>query len=66
MSIEKNITTVSVTMHGSTVTITEPRSDYDIYEWLDILQRLTVAIGYPEKIWKEGIINLSSEYEENM
>lgn len=66
MSIEKNSTTVSVTMHGSTVTITEPTSDYDIYEWLEILQRLTVAIGYPENIWRQGINELSAQYEENM
>ena len=57
--------TLSVTAqaYNTKVTIEHPM-DLDIYELLDIYKKVTVGLSFSEDMWKDAVIALATEYQE--
>lgn len=59
-------TKFSVTSYGRTTTIEVDHADVDMEEFLDIVKVMAIGMTFHEDTWKRSIIELGSQYEEEM
>jgi hypothetical protein len=66
MSIEKVPAVFTGQAWDKKVSVEIDHSDITISELLDVFKGLALSLGFSEEIWKEAILDMASEYTEEM
>jgi hypothetical protein len=66
MSIEKVPAVFTGQAWDKKVTVEIDHSDITMSELLDVFKGLALSLGFAEESWKEGILDMGSEYTEEM
>ena len=63
-SSDEQPTTLSLTQHGTTITIQHPSSDIDMEEMSNLITRLVYGSGYSGETLVETLIQVLTEWTE--
>ena len=66
MSIEKVPAIFTGQAWDKKVSVELDHSDITMSELLDVFKGLALSLGFSEEIWKEAVLDMTHEYEEDM